>query len=272
MTAAPSSPSALTDQLEETWASILALGRALTDNDWSTPTACPGWDVHAHMSHIIGTESMLAGQPGPDAIDDTPAHVRNDIGRANEAWIASLKALAPAELLARLEEVTRERLRQLRAMTGDDFAAPSWTPVGQATYGRFMQIRVFDCWVHEQDIRHAVGRPGHQSGPAAEQAIDEIERALGYVVGKLAGAPSGSRIRFELTGPVSRQINVAVNGRAAVVDALDGAPDAGLESDSTTFAALACGRIPGEPVPPGVVLEGDQTLARRLVGHLAFTI
>ena len=24
-------------------------------------------------------------------------------------------------------------------------------------YGRFMRVRVFDCWMHEQDIRDALG-------------------------------------------------------------------------------------------------------------------
>ena len=33
----------------------------------------------------------------------------------------------------------------------------SFTPAGKDTYGRFMQIRVFDCWLHEQDIRDALG-------------------------------------------------------------------------------------------------------------------
>ena len=67
-----------------------------------------------------------------------------------------------------------------------------------------MRIRAFDCWLHEQDIRDAVGRPGGEEGPAAEAALDEIAAALGYVVGKKAGAPQGSRVRFELTGPAAR--------------------------------------------------------------------
>ena len=46
--------------------------------------------------------------------------------------------------------------------------------------------------------------------------------ALGFVVGKRAGAPAGSRVRFELTGPMSRRIDVEVGDRAQVVDAMDG--------------------------------------------------
>ena len=43
------------------------------------------------------------------------------------------------------------------------------TPAGPDTYGRFMRVRIFDCWMHEQDIRRAVGRPGHVEGPAVDR-------------------------------------------------------------------------------------------------------
>ena len=43
-----------------------------------------------------------------------------------------------------------------------------------------MQIRVFDCWLHEQDIRDAVGRPGHETGLAVEVVLDEMATALGF--------------------------------------------------------------------------------------------
>ena len=40
-------------------------------------------------------------------------------------------------------------------MSQEEWDAESFTPAGKSTYGRFMQIRVFDCWLHEQDIRDA---------------------------------------------------------------------------------------------------------------------
>ena len=77
-------------------------------------------------------------------------------------------------------------------MSDDEWNAESFTPAGMDTYGRFMQIRVFDCWLHEQDIRDAVGRPGHETGLAVEVVLDEMATALGFVVGKKAGATSRS--------------------------------------------------------------------------------
>ena len=45
---------------------------------------------------------------------------------------------------------------------------------------------------------------------------------MGFVVGKLAKAPDGSRVLFDLTGPLARSIRVSVDGRAQVVDDFGG--------------------------------------------------
>jgi uncharacterized protein (TIGR03083 family) len=272
MTTARDSAPALIEQLAETWGSIDALAQTFTTGDWLTATACPGWTVADQLSHLVGTESMLAGHPGPPA-DETaavPDHVRNDIGRSNEQWVVWHRQSDPSQLLAEFRAITAERLEQLRSRSDAAWDEPSWTPVGKSTYRRFMQIRVFDSWIHEQDMRTALGKPGHGDDEAAEQSIDEIERALGYIVGKRGGAPEGSRITVVLTGPVHRTMHVAVEGRGQVVETLAGPADVTLRLSSGTFAALASGRA--DPATAAVELEGDQELGRQIATHLAFTI
>jgi uncharacterized protein (TIGR03083 family) len=275
--AADSSAPALTSQLDEVWTSLAALGAGLDDAEWNAPTSCPGWPVSAQYAHVVGTESILLGRPNPEVLPERPDHVRNDIGGFNEAWVVSLASESRESVLARFAEVTAARREALAAMGEDDFAADSWTPIGPSTYRRFMQIRVFDCWVHEQDIRSAVGRPGHQDGQVAEQAVDEVVRALGYIVGKKAAAGPGSSALISLTGPVKRDIDVAVvDGRAQVVAGIDGSPTATLALSSTAFTRLACGRVAAPSVLGGayggVTLGGDATFAERIVSSLPFTI
>jgi uncharacterized protein (TIGR03083 family) len=268
-----SSADGLKAQLGEVWDSLGDLGDSLSDDEWKRPSPCPGWPVSAQYAHVIGTESMLLGRPNPEADPGRPDHVRNDIGGFNEVWVAALDAEPRSEVMARFVEVTDTRKRALADMDEDAFSQPSWTPVGQADYRRFMQIRVFDCWVHEQDVRDAVGRPGHESGPVAEQSVDEIVRAIGYLVGKKAKAPDGSSVRITLSGPVERTVDVAVvDGRARAVETLDGPPTASLELASSLFTRLACGRVSPDAVIDRVTLSGDADLARRVIDNLAFTI
>jgi len=271
MTIAENSAAAVTAQLAETWDSIDQLSRELVPQEWLIPTACPGWTVADQLAHIVGTESMLAGEATPTwGAADVPGHVRNDIGRTNEQWVAELRRSDPIHLLEEFRRITARRLEALRALAEEQWEEPSWTPVGKSNYRRFMQIRVFDCWVHEQDMRAAVGRPGHGGGPAAEQAIDEIERALGFIIGKRAGAPDASSITIDLTGPVVRSIHVVVDGRAAVVATLTKPADVTLRLGSVDFAALACGRV--DPAEVVIAIEGDQDLGQRVATNLAFTI
>lgn len=264
----------LTAQLSEEWDSLIALGDELDDPGWERGTPCPGWTVAAQYAHMIGTESMLLGRPNPEVDPGKPEHVRNDIGGFNEVWVAALAGRARKEVLADFAEVTAQRRAALAAMAEADFAAESWTPVGKADYRRFMQIRVFDCWVHEQDIRDAIGTPGHESGPVAEQSVDEIVRALGFVLGKKVGLAAGQSVAFDLTGPVTRRIGVGViDGRAKVVDALPaGTTGVILALSSSDFTRLACGRVDPATVLGRVEISGDRELGNRVVSNLAFTI
>lgn len=259
--------------LGDEWSIIADLLAGLADGDWSRP-ALPGWNVHDVLSHMIGTERALAGAEHPKVPEgsDTGDHVRNDIARLNEAWIVTLRERSHAGLLADFRAITAERLASLRAMSPEDFNAASWTPAGDATYARFMQIRIFDCWMHEQDIRAAVGIPGNEGGPIAEQALAEVIAALGYIVGKRGRAPQGCSVLIRLTGPIRRDLRVVVDGRAKVVASIEGEPTASLTLSSALFLRLAGGREDAEAALGRIDLGGDVDLARRLVTNLAYTI
>jgi uncharacterized protein (TIGR03083 family) len=262
------------DALAEEWARLEDLLTGLDETSWSAPTALPGWDVKAVVAHVIGTESMLLGEPAPDVTID-PAeyqHVRNDTGRVNEAWVASMADRAPIEMLTRFRDTTRRRLDALHSCGQEQWDAEGVTPVGKDTYGRFMRVRTFDCWIHEQDIRDAVSIPGGEGGAAAELALDEMEAALGYVVGKKAGAPSGSRVTFELTGPAARTLHVEVGERANVVPALSGPATVKLTMPAGVFARLAAGRRDPEALRQEVTIDGDGALGDRIVANFAYTM
>ena len=255
------------------WSAIADLLAGLEPDAWSAP-ALPGWDVHDVVAHMVGTERSLDGSQFPPVPDGTEFgdHVRNDIGKANEGWILSLRGRSHADLLADFRAITAKRLASLTAMSAGQFYAPSWTPAGDGTYGRWMAIRVFDCWMHEQDIRIATGLPGHENGPEAEQSLAEVIGALGYIVGKRGRAPDGSSVLISLTGPIERDLRVVTAGRAKVVDVLDGPPTATITLPSSLFLRLAGGREDPQAALDQITLGGDVALARQIATNLAFTI
>jgi len=260
--------------LIEQWSALDALLSELSDDDWNKPSPLPGWTVHDVVAHIIGGEMGLAGKQ-PPVLDDgvrTLPHVRNDIGAINEWWVLGLRTESPARMLGRFRDITAERAKVLTAMSEEEFFAPSWTPSGQDTYARYMRIRLFDCWMHEQDIRDSVGRQGNEDGPGVRSAFDEITAALGYIVGKRAGVPSGSSVTIELTGPVERALHVLVDGRAKVVAELPAPATTTLTLSSSLFTRLAGGRVPAADRLGEIKFDGDEELGHRVVHALPFTI
>jgi uncharacterized protein (TIGR03083 family) len=256
------------------WSSIGGLLASLSPAQWAAPTALPGWSVHDNVAHLIGTESVLAGQAPPPCDTDVRAlpHVRNDIGAVNEQWVQGLRAESPEAMIGRFGAITAGRGAALAAMSQEEFDAPSRTPAGPGTYGRFMRIRVFDCWMHEQDIRDAVRMPGNGGGPCAEVALSEAAEALGYIVGKRAAAPDGAAVTIDLTGPARLTWHVLVDGRARVVDALPGPPTTTVRMSSHLFSRLAGGRVPVADRLGDIAIDGDQELGARVAHALPYTI
>ena len=258
-----------------TWDSLDQLLTGLSEQQWRTPTPLPGWCVHDVVAHIIGTESVLQGLSAPDADVDVSAlgHVRNDVGIANERWVRHLSTESGAELQERFRSITADRRKRLTDTSVDDWNAPTLTPVGPESYGRFMRVRLFDCWMHEQDIRDGLGRPSSDaelSGLAGRLALDEIAATMGYVVGKLGKAPEGSRVAIELTGPLTRTIRVDVDGRAQVVDDFGGSdPTSTIRLDGLLFTRLAGGRTDDAT---GVEFSGDTEVGARIVERWNFVI
>jgi uncharacterized protein (TIGR03083 family) len=262
--------------LGEVWASLGDLLASLDDEQWRLPSPLPGWSVQDNVAHIVGTEAMLAGEPGPTVEIDREAnsHVRNDIGAFNEQWVESLRPVPPNEVLSRFRELTGARLAALERMTEEEWNAESFTPAGMDTYGRFMQIRVFDCWLHEQDIRDAVGRPGHETGLAVDVVLDEMATALGFVVGKKAGATTGQSVTFALTdgGVVVREFHVEVGDRASLVPALRGPATVRLTMPVGVMTRRSAGRVGPDDLLDQVVIDGDLALAARILENQSYTI
>ncbi|OBK74349.1 maleylpyruvate isomerase family mycothiol-dependent enzyme [Mycobacterium sp. 1274761.0] len=259
-----------------TWDAIDRVVADLPDGEWERTTSLPGWTVHDVVAHVIGTESMLQGVGTPEADIDcsTLPHVRNDIGVLNERWVRNMRDLSHAELLERFRTTTQQRREALSAMGEAQWNEVTATPAGPDTYGRFMRVRTFDCWMHEHDVREAVDRPAADSdfaGADAKLALDEMAASMGFVVGKLGGAPDGSRVRIALTGPLARTINVAVDGRAKVVDDFgDAQPTTTITVDGLLFTRLAGGRVPVDH--SAIAYDGDEAVGKRIVERLNYVI
>ena len=258
--------------LATVWRSIDGLLAGLEEKDWDRPTDCPGWTVKDQVSHLIGTESALLGRPAPAPVGEVPEHVKNPMGQLNEAWVGARRARSPAEVLAEFREVTAARLGALRSMTDDEMAAITSGPIGRVPYEEFMRVRVMDNWVHEQDMRRAVGQPGDLDGAVADASLARFTSALPFVIGKRAGAPEGATVVLQLTGPAEQAVAASVvEGRGRSVSGLVDDATVRLTMTPETYSRLSCGRLTAAEALAGgeVRVAGDRTLAERVLAGMS---
>ncbi|MFD7897652.1 maleylpyruvate isomerase family mycothiol-dependent enzyme [Streptomyces sp. MnatMP-M17] len=253
---------------------IAELVQPLVEGEWSWRTPCPGWSVRDIVSHVIGMESELLGDPRP--IHSLPRdlyHVQSEFARYMEMQVDVRRHHTAPEMTAELEYTIIRRNRQIRNETRSPDTMVR-APLGkEQTLETAWRGRAFDVWVHEQDLRTTLSKPGNLDSPGALIARDALLAALPKVVAKDAGAPPNSAIVIDVSGPVEflRTVRVNADGRGSI----DGSPSLGplvtLAMDWDTYFRLACGRVRAAAVADRIKIDGDDELATAILREFAVT-
>lgn len=245
-----------------TFAASIDVCADLSDEEWSAQTECPLWTVKDVCAHLVGGEVWMSeGHPPPT----------EGLARIADRPVAERRDASGAEVLAELREVFALRQRQV-AENPPDPAEPAITAYGvPVTLGILLTHRAFDGWVHEQDLRRALGRPGNLDAPAAPITRDILLASLARVVAKHAAAPPGSVVRLAVDGPLAFDVAVTVDerGRGYLAPWDGGDASTALHTDWETYTRLAAGRI--EPAAAEVKVRGDAEVAARVLAHFAVT-
>ena len=249
------------------------LREVATTAPWDQQSLLPGWTVADIAAHTIWIERTALGRVDPPHEPNWSGlpHARGDFGRASEVPVDLRRTRPRAAVLAEWDDTVADRLAVLagtpaQERTQDIFGA-------QRPVGDVLRTRIFDLWVHEQDIRVPAGMPGNLDSSSARLAAEVLIGGLGMVWARRAGAPVGSSLVVATTGPgisLTAAVATQADGRARPV-----APDATAEPTvrlTTGFGnlvALMCGRSNADP--GGVRMDGDAALAERVIAALAVT-
>lgn len=250
--------------LEQTWNSLADVGSDLTPEQWHAPTELPGWTVKDNVSHVVGVELFLLGEPLPEhPLPDTLTHIRNDAGRWVEIPVDVRRPVPGDAVLAELREVADRRLKALRAL---DEAALDDVVTGvlgiPMVQKHLLGLRVFDSWIHEQDVRRALGRPGGFDSEAATMTRRRL--LLGF-----GGLPveAGRSVVFETTDQLASVATVTFGQQYVDADRADA--DARITLDFDTFVRLGAGRAHYPDV--ALTIAGDRAFAEDVLRQLAIT-
>ncbi|WP_068426400.1 maleylpyruvate isomerase family mycothiol-dependent enzyme [Piscicoccus intestinalis] len=269
---------------DDTATATLAVARGLGDDDWSRPTALPGWtvrDLVAHLAHLE-SEAAVLPQPAGGTVEVSPS--RRNGPMPTEVTHAGVTARRDASPAALLEEFAAACAARPDALADLDLSDPKATAPGLAgaldwDLRTWLTNRPIDLWMHAQDLRRAVGAGVETESAGAAHVAGVFARAFPIALRRL---PPGTTVVLRVDGPQGRVLAARVgdDGRAAPVEppepgsrqASDGAtepdteqseahsPVVTLATDDVTWLLLASGRL--APQHADVRVEPDSGPAR----------
>lgn len=273
MTVHPSLQSSI-DAWTHSIEAITELVTPLVEGEWNRATDLPGWSVRDVVSHVIGLECEMLGDPRP--IHTLPRdlyHVRSESARRMEVQVDVRLHHTGPEMVSELEYTVIRRSRQLRNESRQPDAVVR-SPLGEERSLEFvLQQRAFDVWAHEQDLRRALGKPGNLDSPGAHVTRDLLVKVLPGIVAKRAQALLDSAVVFDVSGPLEflRTVRINAEGNATIDGSVSLGPTVTLALDWDTFHQLACGRVRPAAVAEQIKIDGDGELAEAILNHFAVT-
>ena len=274
----PSTFSETVDAWAQTVQTVLDLGRTIRPDDAGLATDCPGWTVQDQIAHVVSLEASVAGESVPDRDVSGLEHVRGEFATTVEKYLDSRRGRALEDLLDELEWRLGERLEVYRAegVTGEEDVVGLRGP---STLRELLGVRTFDVWMHEQDLREALERPGGLDTAAAATSVDRVFGSLGWVVARRAAVPAGNAVVLDLTGPTVGRAGVRVeeqDGKTVGVPLFSGGGEehddvvtTSLSMSTRVAMRLAGGRRRPEDLP--VTVSGDEDVAAAVLTALSIT-
>src|SRR5207248_3942031 len=201
----PARPIMVGDLLADERGVLLALLAGLDSEDWELPTECPAWSVKGIALHVLGDDlSILSRQRDsePSGVSIAPGATFDELfialDRFNEQWVSAASFLGPLvviELLRLSGEWTHLFYGTVDADLPGEVVA--WIGPDPQPFWMLAAREYWERWIHQQQIRRAVGRPGLDEAGFVVPAVAVAMR--GFPQGLAAfPAPAGTTVTVAL--------------------------------------------------------------------------
>lgn len=275
----PTTISPTIPELIATWRSAIQdmedVCEPLSEDQWRKPTPCPGWTVGDVVAHTADVESFMAGEPRPEHAPDWEAlpHATGPFGQFTEVGVDYRRSWPKDAVLAELRSRADDRRAQVASLPAD--AQVPGVTGKLVPLPRMIRTRTFDVWVHEQDIRAAIGEEGHWGTAPAVVAFQQMAGALPYVWAKGVGAPASAVVHLTITGPeLEADLFATIDEEGkGVASSPAQAATVHLTLSWPDYMRLSSGRVDvtDSHVRGRIMITGDADLAESLLEELTIT-
>jgi len=273
----PMAPVFLVDLFPGLHAELMTLLRRLEPSEWNQPTACALWSVKDIAAHLLdgNVRRLSFGRDGLTATPDTPipsyADLVGHLNRLNAEWTAAARRLSPRVLIELLDFTSGPVHAFFRSLdphapaifpvawAGEE-ASPNWFDIGREYTER---------WLHQQQIREAVGAEGLNERRWLHPALDIFVRALPFTYQGVS-APAGRSVRIAIEGEAGG-VWTLVRGVEGwrILAGWEAGPAATVSLDQEAAWRLFSKGLDQESARRSIRIEGDPRLGEPVLGTLA---
>ena len=253
---------------------LLELFSELEPEEWEKPTICPGWTVKDIGLHLLGDDvGYLSGARDHFSnpffrnkdLREWKSLVKN-INDANESWVKATARISPkllADLLALTGQQFYEYMQSLDLTAMDGVV--SWAGPDPAPVWLDVAREYTERWLHQQQIRDAVNKPGLKEKAFFHPVLDTFVRALPHTYKDIAVADT-TVLKFVVTGEAGDVwYLVGEANRWSLFQDVELPPVTVVTMDQETCWRLFTKGTNREQARARIAIEGDQTLGERLL-------
>jgi len=255
---------------------LMTLLRGLEPADWLKPTACALWSVNDIVAHLLDT-CLRRLSFGRDRLDPTPTRPITSYGdlvaylnQLNAEWVGAMRRVSAPTLMGLLDLAEPQLHAYLASL---DLDAPA--SFGVAWAGEERSLNWFDLgreyterWLHQQQIREAVGAPGLNARRWLHPTLDIFVRALPFTYAAVEAQP-GTAVRLQITGDAGGVWTLARGpSRWELFTGSVASPAADVTMDQDVAWKLFSKGLGPERASREVLIKGEQRLGRQMLGAL----
>lgn len=211
----------------------------LDEKQWAKPTVCKLWTVKDIAAHLLDT-ALRKISVGRDGFRLPPAEIKSTeqltqyLNSLNAGWVEAYRRVSPQILIQQLDTAHDDLYGYLLTLDPDGEALFPVSWAGESVSKNWFDIarEYTERWLHQQQIRSALGAPGLLERELYHPFLDTFMQALPHTYDlHLADALPASSVKVDVIGNAGGSWTVVKGEKGWRFSAGDAAPDAQVYID-----------------------------------------
>ncbi|RYZ38642.1 MAG: maleylpyruvate isomerase family mycothiol-dependent enzyme [Sphingobacteriales bacterium] len=248
---------------------LTTLLKSLSASDWEKPTAAKAWTVKDVAAHLLDGNLRTLSFVRDKYLGDKPDTVTYQdlvryLNELNASWVNAAARLSPRVLTDLLHFTGKEYFDALHSLDPWEDALFPVAWAGEEISKNWFHIarEYTEKWIHQQQIRDAVGQPGLLTHELFYPFIDTFMCALPQTY-KFVDATTGTSVLVRVTSEIGGEWHINKTEEGWVLrHNTRVTPNAVVEMDPDTAWRLFSRCIAPDEALPRVRFEGAEELGK----------